>query len=166
MLSYKTFASLSYLSTSSRKQLAIRGYPNRHWPYNNKHFKTFYKINGLINWRISDHHKMIITIFRSTFAKGKPKTFSYPCYKKFNLERFQIELKKKQMKFSTPHLIFFLKTLKHVLINLLNSKRKKIGFTNSIFMTKSFRKTIMLRSELKTNFNNNKPGKNSKKYKH
>ena len=26
---------------------------------------------------ISDHHKMIMTIFRSIFAKGKPKTFYY-----------------------------------------------------------------------------------------
>ena len=43
---------------------------------------------------ISDHHKMIMTSFRSTFAKGKPKTFYYCCYKKFNLEQFQMELKK------------------------------------------------------------------------
>ena len=33
---------------------------------------------------ISDHHKMIMTIFCSTFAKGKPKTFYYRCYKKFD----------------------------------------------------------------------------------
>ena len=39
---------------------------------------------------ISDHHKMIMTIFRSTFAKGKPKTFYYRCYKNFNLEQFQM----------------------------------------------------------------------------
>ena len=44
---------------------------------------------------ISDHHKMIMTIFRSTFAKGKPKPFYYHCYKKFNLEQFQTELKEK-----------------------------------------------------------------------
>ena len=68
---------------------------------------------------ISDHHKMIMTIFRSTFAKGKPKTFYYHCYKKFNLEQFQIEL-------NLIELIFFLKNLKHVLINSLHSKRKKL----------------------------------------
>ena len=39
---------------------------------------------------ISDHHKMIMTIFRSTFAKGKPKTFYYRCFKNFNLEQFQM----------------------------------------------------------------------------
>ena len=44
---------------------------------------------------ISDHHKNIMTILRSTFAKGKPKTFYYHCYKNFNLELFQMELKEK-----------------------------------------------------------------------
>ena len=44
---------------------------------------------------ISDQHKMIMTILRSTFAKGKPKTFYYRCYKKFNLEQLQMELKEK-----------------------------------------------------------------------
>ena len=42
---------------------------------------------------ISDHHKMIMTIFHSAFPKGKPKTFYYRCYKKFNSEQFQMELK-------------------------------------------------------------------------
>ena len=44
---------------------------------------------------ISDHHKTIMSIFRSTFEKGKSKTsyYRYCCYKKFNLEQFQMELK-------------------------------------------------------------------------
>ena len=75
---------------------------------------------------ISDHHKMNMTIFRSTFAKGKPKTFYYRCYKKFNLEHFQMELTEKLDEISNNHLIFFLKNLKQVLINSLHSKRKKI----------------------------------------
>ena len=27
---------------------------------------------------ISDHHKMILSILRKTFAKGEPKTFAIP----------------------------------------------------------------------------------------
>ena len=42
---------------------------------------------------ISDHHKMIMAIFRSNFAKGKPKTFYHRCYE--NLEQFQMELSRK-----------------------------------------------------------------------
>ena len=41
---------------------------------------------------ISDYHKMIMTIFRPTFAKGKPKTYYHHCYKKLNLEQFQMEV--------------------------------------------------------------------------
>ena len=37
---------------------------------------------------VSDHHKLIGTMLRSTFAKGKPKRMFYRCYKntfkKFN----------------------------------------------------------------------------------
>ena len=75
---------------------------------------------------ISDHHKMIMTIFRSTFSQGKPKTFYYRCYKKFNLEQFQMEFQEKLDEISNNSLIFFLKNLKHVLINSLHSTRKKL----------------------------------------
>ena len=37
---------------------------------------------------ISDHHKKIMHIFCSTSANGKPKTFYYRCYKKFDLVHF------------------------------------------------------------------------------
>ena len=44
-------------------------------------------------------------------------------------------------------------------------KEKKIRFNNSIFMTKSLRKAIMLRWQLKRKFNNNQSEENHKKYK-
>ena len=42
----------------------------------------------------SDHHKLIGAMLRSTFAKGKPKKIRYLCYKKFDNEKFEEELKK------------------------------------------------------------------------
>ena len=42
-------------------------------------------------------------------------------------------------------------------------KDEKKGSNNSIFMTKSLRKAIMLRSQLKRKFNNNKSEESSKK---
>ena len=114
---------------------------------------------------ISDHHKMIMTIFRSTFAKGKPKTFYYRCYKKFNLEQFQMELKEKLDEISNNSFDIFLEEFKTCLDKFAPLKEKKIRFNNSIFMTKSLRKAIMLRSQLKKKFNNNKSEENSKKYK-
>ena len=113
---------------------------------------------------ISDHHKMIVTIFRSTFAKGKPKTFYYRCYKKFNLEQFQMELKEKLDEISNSSFEIFLEEFKRCLDKFTPFKEKKIRFNNSIFITKSLRKAIMLISQLKKKFNN-KFVENSKKYK-
>ena len=33
---------------------------------------------------VSDHHKLIGTVLRSTFARGKPKKIIYRCYKNFD----------------------------------------------------------------------------------
>ena len=110
---------------------------------------------------ISDHHKMIMTIFRPTFAKAKTKTFYCRCYKDFNLEQFQIELKEKLDKVSSNSFDIFLEEFKTCLDKFAPLKEKKIRFNNSIFMTKSLRKAIMLRSQLKRKFNNNKSQKNT-----
>ena len=68
-------------------------------PTNTDHIKTnipkrFMKSMAL-ETGISGHQKLIMAIFRSTFAKDNPKTFYCRCYKKFNLEHFQMELKEK-----------------------------------------------------------------------
>ena len=68
------------------------------------------------------------------------------------------------MKFPTTHLIFFSKNLKR-LDKFAPLKEKKIRFNDSISMAKSLRKAIMLRSQLKKKFNDNKFEENSKKYK-
>ena len=41
---------------------------------------------------ISDHHKMIMTIFRMTIAKGDNKTLNYRCYKKIDTHKFENDL--------------------------------------------------------------------------
>ena len=43
---------------------------------------------------VSDHHKLIGTMLRSTFANGKPKKMFYRCYKNFNNKRFEEEIQK------------------------------------------------------------------------
>ena len=68
------------------------------------------------------------------------------------------------MKFSKNRLIFF-EEFKTCLGKFAQLKEKKIGFNNSIFMNKSLRKAIMLISQVKRKFKNNKSEENSKKYK-
>ena len=42
---------------------------------------------------ISDHYKLIGTVLRQTFAKGKPKTSFYRCYNNFDNVQFEETLK-------------------------------------------------------------------------
>ena len=42
---------------------------------------------------VSDHHKLVGTMPRSAFTKGKPKKILYGCYKNFDNEKYEEELK-------------------------------------------------------------------------
>ena len=42
---------------------------------------------------VSDHRKLVGTMPRSTFTKGKPKKLFYGCYKNFDNEKFEEDLK-------------------------------------------------------------------------
>ena len=42
----------------------------------------------------SGHHKLISTMLRSTFAKGKPKKMFHRCYRNFKNKKFEEELQK------------------------------------------------------------------------
>ena len=44
--------------------------------------------------RISDHHKLIGLMLKSTFSKSKPETIYYRCYKNFDDKQFK-ETKRK-----------------------------------------------------------------------
>ena len=43
---------------------------------------------------VSDQHKLIGTILRSTFVKGKPNKMFYRCYRNFHNKKFEEELQK------------------------------------------------------------------------
>ena len=95
-----------------------------HWPYYNEPYETFYQISDLRNWQ--DHHKIIMIIFCSTFARHKPKTFYYYCYKKFNLAQFQMELKGKLDVISNNSFDLFLEEFKTCFNNFVPLNEKII----------------------------------------
>ena len=76
-----------------------------------------------------------------------------------------MELKERLDEIPNNSFDIFLEEFKTCLDKFAPLKEKKIRFINSIFMTESLRKAIMLRSQLKRKFNNNKSDENSKKYK-
>ena len=96
---------------------------------------------------VSDHHKLIGTMLRSTFAKGKPKKMFYRCYKNFDNKRFEEELQKQSLSVSDFESFQF--AFKVILNQFTPLKQKLIRNNNQPFMTKTLRKAIMKRSKLR-----------------
>ena len=112
---------------------------------------------------VSDHHKLIGMMLRSTFATGKPKKIFYRCYKSFDNGKFEEELEKhlsSVLDFESFYLAF-----KTTLDQLAPLKQTVVRNNNQPFMTKTLRKTIMKRSKLKNKFNKERNARNCSSYK-
>ena len=77
----------------------------------------------------------------------------YKYYKRFDQKKFEAELKLKlnlqtNLNYSAFHEVYL-----ELLNKIAPVKVKVLRFSSNLFMTKSFRKAIMLRSRLKNNFN-------------
>ena len=57
-------------------------------------YRSFMKTMA-VSTGLSDFHKMIVTVMRSTFPKVKPKTINYRDYSKYNKVAFGSDLGKK-----------------------------------------------------------------------
>ena len=57
--------------------------------------KNLFKLFNTFETRLSDHHKLVLTILESESFKGTPKIKNYRSYKKFELEDFNRVLKNK-----------------------------------------------------------------------
>ena len=100
---------------------------------------------------VSDHHKLIGTMLRSTFAKGNPKKMLYHCYRNSDNKRVEEGLEKQLPSvscFESFQLVF-----KVILNQFAAWKQKLIRNNNQFFMTKTLRKAIMKKSKLRNKFN-------------
>ena len=112
---------------------------------------------------VSGHHKLIGTMLRPTFVKGKPKKVFYRCYKNFDNEKFEEELKKhlsSVLDFESFQLAF-----KTALDRFAPLKQKVVRDNSQPFMTKTVCKAIMKRSKLTNKFNKERNAKNWSNYK-
>ena len=103
---------------------------------------------------ISDHHKMIITVTKTTFLKAKPREITYRSYKRFDTVTFKKDLKNEiclRTGNNNKYLPFenaFLKALDmHAPI-----KKKIVGANDAPYMTKALRMVIATRSRLENVF--------------
>ena len=115
------------------------------------HKQNFMKSN-VYETDISDHRKMIISLLRKTFAKGKPKTVSYRCHKNVDPNFLNETLNSRT---SLPNLLFeiFFDIFQSTLNFFASCKQKKIRYNNNSFMTIRLREEIMIRSNLRNKLN-------------
>ena len=102
--------------------------------------------------RASDFRALTLTVMRNTFFKGNPKTKFYKDYKNFDYEMFERELSYSVQSFQSLdynrfHNAFLLLLNKYTPIEK-NIKRP----SHSSFMTKTLRKVIMFRLQVKNEF--------------
>ena len=112
----------------------------------------------------SDYHKLIMSIYRLIFAKGKSKKIFYRCFKSFDSELFEDTMIKSlsETEFSLKS---FETTFSLTLEKFAPLKYKYLRYDNSPFMNKTLRKAIMTRSKLKRRYNLDRTTINFEKYK-
>ena len=97
---------------------------------------------------LSDFHKMIVTVCKTSFPKSKPKEIVYRNYMKFDIDAFQGELKLKLQSIDNYE------SFESVFLSVLNKhaplKKKFVRGNQAPYMTKQLRKAIMRRSELES----------------
>ena len=101
---------------------------------------------------LSDCHKMVVTVIKTTFQKSKPREIIYRNYSKFNEERFRDNLKSSLMMKKTLDSEEFEKIFLSVLDNHAPLKKKVVRANHMPYMTKQLRKAIMKRSALEKKY--------------
>ena len=113
---------------------------------------------------LSDFHKMVITVLKSSFKKAPPREISYRDYKIFDRDTFRANLKE-ALKGNINGYQSFEKKFIEILGNQAPIKRKVVRANHATYMTKVLRKAIMKRSELKTKYMKKNTQNNLKTYK-
>ena len=95
--------------------------------------------------RVSDFHKMVITVLKIFYKKQKPKITRYRNYKTFNANLFKEELNNELLSIdnNNTELVEFTNTVLSILDKHEPIERKYIRANNSAFMTKDLRAAIM-----------------------
>ena len=118
--------------------------------------RSFHK-TGIFETGFSDHHKLILSVFRSYFIRIPPKTTEYRNYKNFNetvfLHDLDQELLKGEMYKSNNEMYStFTKVFRIVLDKHAPLKVKKVRGNQGPFMTKELSKAIMNKSKIRNKY--------------
>ena len=106
----------------------------------------------IVSTGLSDFHKMIITVMKTTFPKAKPKIVFYRDYKKFEEAKFRNDLRLELQNKSVENYEKFEQIFLNVLDKHAPSKKKILRANHKPYMTKVLRKAIMRRSALENKY--------------
>ena len=112
-----------------------------------------FKNTMVISTGISDFHKMVVSVFKTTFKKCEPKQIHYRSYKKFSADDFRKELKEILTTAEQPisYSIFY-KSFISVLDKYAPLKKRLVRANEVPYMTKKLRKAISNRSRLENRY--------------
>ena len=90
----KDFCDMNQLEHSILKPICYKGKAPSTIALIITNHKTSFMKSDTCKTGLSDHHKIVCSFLRKIFAKGKPKTIYYRCFKNFDQNKFNEELKK------------------------------------------------------------------------
>ena len=114
---------------------------------------------------LSDFHKLVMTVLKTTFSKNKPREIVYRNYKYFNSQNFNDELKFVFSKENIDSCSKFNQTFLNVLNKYAPLKKKQLRANHALYVSKSMRKAIMRRSYLKNVYFKKRTDKSLRAYK-
>ena len=114
---------------------------------------------------LSDFHKMVITVLKTTFQKSKPREIIYRNYSKINEEIFRDDLISSLTMKNKLDSVEFEERVLCVLNNHAPLKKKVVRANQMPYMTKKLRKAIMKRSALEKRYYKSKSLKDKEAFK-
>ena len=115
---------------------------------------------------LSDFHKMIVSVLKTTFPKHGPTVINYRNYKSFNEIVFRNDLREELGKIEPSNLNYtsFETIFNRVLNKHAPIKKKFVRANDKPFMTRALRKAVMLRSRLRNRYNKDQTVENWNKF--
>ena len=115
---------------------------------------------------LSDFHKMVLTVLKTTYQKAGPTVVNYRDYKNFSEQTFKQDLREELeiIKSSDLNYDSFQNCFEKVLDKHAPMKKKYARANDGPFMNRALRKTVMLRTRLKNKHNKSRTVQNWKAF--
>ena len=122
--------------------------------------------SGVVETGLSDFHRMIVTVMKTSFQRLPPKIRHYRDYSNYDNNMFRVSLFKELSKLNIEaiDLIKFITFCIDTLNFHAPSKKKYIRGNHLPFTNKERSKEIMRRTRLRNNFLRNRSDENKRKY--